>query len=210
MTDDSATSADATVDYDSDVWIEVPLEFPAGGIATVEEWAELLAADATRSSATAADLLLPIREAALTVASFPRGLASRRYWYFPLTAHTTAVVQHFELPRDAAFDEVLVEFLGSHDDRSTDPVVTESVTTRGERVVTAAFMARESPASNHSAVFGVVRIARVSDDSIDLFELVDEDLFTAGTVTADLQILAASVGRGPFDPSVVVPAESTS
>lgn len=196
MSDIAAASA-TEQDYDTDVWIEVPLEFPAGDLNTVEEWAEVLVEDALRANEGGDGIAESVRQAAIAVAQHPSGLASRRFWYFPLVARTLSLVHFFELPREPALENELVEFLGSHEHRSTDPVVTELESSRGERIVRVAFLAREG-SGDASPVYGVMRVARLSAESIDLFELVDEDLFAAGTVVADVEKLAASIGRGPY------------
>lgn len=192
-------------DYDSDVWVEVPLDFPVADLASAEEWADEFVADALRENPNATGTAESVREAALAVAAFTRGFESRRFWYFPLEARTLALVQLFELPRDAELESVLAEVLGEHDNRATDPVVTEMVSTTGERIVRVAFLAREGT-GDASSVYGTMRVARVSDSSIDLFELIDQDLFAASTIISDLEVLAASVGRGPFSPGVAVAA----
>lgn len=184
-------------DYDTDVWIEVPLEFPVADLGTDEDWAEALVEDALRANDGATGVAESVRDAAIAVARHPSGLASRRFWYFPLVAKTLSLVHFFELPRESALEEMLVEFLGSHDHRSTDPVVTELMSAHGERIVRVAFLAREGE-GDMSQVYGVMRVARLSEASIDLFELVDEDLFAASTVIGDVEKLAVSIGRGPY------------
>lgn len=194
------TTPDATTrpDYDSDTWIEVPVEFPAGGFDSAEDWAIGLADEAIGSTTADEATRNGVRTAALSVATHPRGLASRRFWYFPLLANTVTLVQYYELPREPGIDDVLVEFLGYHENRSTEPVVTELITSSGERLVRVAFLVGEVADARNSAVYGVMRVARMSDDTIDLFELMDEDLVTASQVVNDLEVLAASVGRGAF------------
>jgi hypothetical protein len=196
----TTTPDDATTlpDYDSDTWIEVPLDFPVGGFDSAEQWADDLAEDALGATSADDGTRAGVREAALAVANHTRGLASRRFWYFPLLASTVTLVQYYELPREPGIDDVLVEFLGYHEHRSTDPVVTELVSSSGERLVRVAFLVGEVAEARNSAVFGVMRIARVSEHTIDLFELMDEDLVTASQVVSDLELLAASVGRGAF------------
>ena len=197
----TADQAAELPDYDSDTWIEVPLDFPVGELATVEEWADRLTADALRATAVDAPIRANFRAAAVDIAHHTRGLASRRFWYFPLMAYTSSLVQFYELPRVEGIDDVLVEFLGAHENRSTDPVVTELTTSHGDSLIRVAFLVDEAPAVSNSAVFAVIRVARVTDDAINVFELRDQDLLTASQLVRDLDVLAASVGKGPFSPS---------
>lgn len=203
-------------DYDSDTWIEVPLDFPVGTSASVEEWADELTADALRATRSDDPLRAGFRQSAIAVAQHTRGLASRRFWYFPLMAHTSTIVQFYELPRVSGIDDVLVEFLGAHENRSTDPVVTELTTAHGERVIRVAFLVDESISAAGNAVFAVIRVARLTDDMVNVFELKDEDLVTASQLIADLDTLAASVGNGAYTASsdaataLVEPADNPS
>ena len=185
-------------DYDADTWIEVPLDFPVGPLSSAEDWADDVTADALRATRADAPIRASFRAAAIAIAQHTRGLASRRFWYFPLMAHTSTLVQLYELPRVPGIDDVLVEFLGTHENRTTDPVVSELTTARGERMIRVAFLVNESPAASNSAVFAVIRVARLTDDLISLVDLKDEDLVTASQLITDLEVLAASVGNGPY------------
>ena len=188
-------------DYDSDTWIEVPLDFPVGPFASMEEWADDLTGDALRATRADDPIRANFRAAAVAVAQHTRGLASRRFWYFPLMAYTSSLVQFYELPRVEGIDDVLIEFLGAHEHRSTDPVVTELTSALGERVIRVAFLVDEAPTSKDSAVFAVIRVARVTEEAVNVFELKDQDLLTASQLIHDLDVLAASVGNGPYTPA---------
>jgi len=197
----SDTPVSELPDYDSDTWIEVPLEFPAGDFASAEDWAEALTGDALRATRGDDPIRAGFRSAAVAVAEHTRGLASRRFWYFPLMAYTSSLVQLYELPRIDGLDDVLVEFLGAHEHRSTDPVVTELTSALGERVIRVAFLVDEAPTANDSAVFAVIRVARVTEEAVNVFEMKDQDLLTASQLIHDLEVLAVSVGNGPYTPA---------
>ena len=182
-------------DYDSDTWIEVPLDFPVAQLASAEDWADAITADALRATRTGDPLRARFRAAAIAIAHHTRGLASRRFWHFPLMAPTTSIVQFYGLPRADVTDDALLEFLGTHENRTTDPVVTELATARGERMIRVAFLVNDDSAASKTAA--VIRVARLTDDMVNLFELKDDDIVTASRLVSDLEMLAESVGDAP-------------
>ena len=83
----------------------------------------------------------------------------------------------------------------------TSTSVTELTSALGERVIRVAFLVDEAPTANDSAVFAVIRVARVTEEAVNVFEMKDQDLLTASQLIHDLEVLAVSVGNGPYTPA---------
>lgn len=83
------------VDYDTDVWIRVPLDYIGTQWADAHEWAVWLADTATAGRANADDVRDGIRDTALSIALFPAAHVWGRFWYFPIVGDPAGFVDVF-------------------------------------------------------------------------------------------------------------------
>ncbi|PJJ73256.1 hypothetical protein CLV46_2842 [Diaminobutyricimonas aerilata] len=193
-------------DLDPELWIEVPLTFPAGHLAGPDDWADEVARQAAVPGGVQADL---IRAGARAIASHPGNGAHRRYWYYPLAGHALAVVQQYRLARTPALENVLVDLLAEVPSPSTDPVVTELAPRSAERLVRVARLARGDDEEPLPRVYGVVRVARVEGDHIDIFEVIDDQLPWVGQMLEHLDVLAGAATQQANATALSQPSEVT-
>jgi len=187
MSASGSPDPDAVHDFDPELWIEVPLGFPAEEFDSAEAWARQIAESAAPADAAVRER---IETGAATLASAPRGGAARRFWFFPLSGEVTAIVDCFRLPRDSRLEDSLEEILGHVDAPSTDPVVTQLDPGAAMRVVRVARIGRaETAEEGPSAVYGVIRLGRVTEREIEIFETVNDDLTTMGYMMDQLDRL---------------------
>lgn len=162
-------------DYDTSVWIEVPVSFPAGPWPTVDAWADDLATAAAREGEQLFENAYRIRFSATAVGSIVNPDAARRLWYYPVDDGGMAVAHVYHLDRTALDIADAERELADHPLRVTDPVVTDLDPGGAERLVQVAFLARTGEEAE-APVMGIVRIARVTASVVIVVEMLDADL----------------------------------
>jgi len=172
------------LDYDAELWIEVPVAFPFGPWADAATWAH----DVAEEAALRPDARAAIAERALGLAAsdWP---ATRRFWYFPVEGGYEAIVHVIDVD-DVIPDAQITELLRSDDARVTDAVIhpIEGVPYAWR----CAFVVAEGEGDARQAM-GVLRAVRVHERGTSLVELVDVDLAVIGAVMPDFDRLVGAL-----------------
>lgn len=80
------------IEYDSNRWIRVPLDYDGTRWADAASWADWLADEATRGRPDAEVVAPIVRDSAHAVALFPAAHVWGRFWHFPIDGMPTGFV----------------------------------------------------------------------------------------------------------------------
>jgi hypothetical protein len=187
----------AHFDADPDVWVPVPLEFPARDWPTPQAWAEAVTDDLAPFWRLTDLQRADLAHTALAVASSPTPLPSpvARFWHLPVVPDVSRVVHAYAEPLEHDWQERIAEWAtDGYEGALFQRADTRESPTFGTLVCTSALWPiPESPGQ----AAAVLRVIGAIDDMIVVVEVLDGDITIAARLLEPAVGLAESLRLGP-------------
>ncbi|GAB2525183.1 hypothetical protein [Paramicrobacterium agarici] len=185
------TQQSSDIDFNTDLWVEVPLQFPSGPYESADQWARAIAFQATDGLPGEAELRERTESAAHTVTRIQHKIASRKFWYFPRDLGTETVAHSYVMEYDGvtSVEELLIGDAAEY----SFPRVVEHDLVDGRRVVSVAHTIPVEFDGEDALVAGSLRVARVEASALVIVDIVDMLANMIGVVFDDAVALAGSL-----------------
>lgn len=185
----TSTPITSTADYDNALWLEVPTEFPAPGYDTAEDWARYAARALVPVGATT-----DISAVALEIAQTEHEVVGRCFWFIATGGLPGDIVivsePNRQLPATDAFIRLALE---ASEIPERPAVVTESVTSLGELLVSSTVFLSNERDGAPTAAYRFVRLGENphGGDSTVMASYSGGD----SSLVPHIEALVAQVGR---------------
>lgn len=186
------------VDADPELWISVPLVFPSGEWAGVDEWVDSVAAALTSGIDADAEAKRQLTELTGDIARMepPEAGAIARYWYFPRFGGSMQLAHLYVAFRDEVGD-VPLEELGLRSTFELLPQRVEPLESTNVDTALRILAVGTAEAEFGSADIAVARYVGERDGVIAVLEVIDTRLESIAEILDALGVLFAGVHWSP-------------